>query len=457
MSGMQSINPATGKTERQFDLLDDAAIDAAIEKAHQAFVNGRSLTLEERASRMRKAAELLRTDKDRLGRMMTMEMGKTLASAVAEVEKCALACDYYATETAGILADRKLADDDNDSYVRYLPIGPVLAVMPWNFPFWQVFRFAAPALMAGNTGLLKHASNVPQCALAIEDIFTRAGFPEGCFQTLLISSDQVENVLKDDRVRAATVTGSEGAGSAVAATCGKHIKPTVLELGGSDPFIVMPSADLDKAVQSAVKARTINNGQSCIAAKRFIVHADIFDAFRGRFVAGFESLKVGDPLDEQTDIGPLALPQIRDELNQQVEDSIAAGATRLTGAVPVKGEGNYYQPGILTDIPAGSPAADEELFGPVALLFKAGSLDEAIRIANDSRFGLGSCIWSNEQDEIDQAINQLQAGSTFVNAMVASDPARPFGGVKDSGYGRELSADGMLAFMNAKTVSVARQ
>lgn len=457
MSGMQSVNPATGKTERQFELLDASAIDAALEKAHQAFEQGHSLSLDERASMMRKAAELLRQDKDKLGRLMTLEMGKTHVSAIAEVEKCASACDYYARETKAILADRKLEEDDENSYVRYLPIGPVLAVMPWNFPFWQVFRFAAPALMAGNTGLLKHASNVPQCALAIEDIFTLAGFPEGSFQTLLVSSSQVESILQDDRVRAATVTGSEGAGAAVASTCGKQIKPTVLELGGSDPFIVMPSADLDKAVQTAIKARNINNGQSCIAAKRFIVHADVYEAFRDRFVAGFEDLVVGDPMDENTDIGPLALAQIRDELHQQVEESVAAGATRLTGAKLIEGDGNFYQPGILADIPAGSPAATEELFGPVALLFKADSFDDAMDIANDSRFGLGSCIWSNDQQEIEQAINRLQAGSTFVNAMVASDPARPFGGVKDSGYGRELSADGILAFMNAKTVLVAAE
>ncbi|MGQ7843384.1 NAD-dependent succinate-semialdehyde dehydrogenase [Granulosicoccus sp. 3-233] len=457
MSGMQSVNPATGKTEQQFDLLDADAIDVALEKSHQAFRQGLSLSLDERAVKMRKAAELLRHEKESLGRLMTQEMGKTLASAMAEVEKCALACDYYARETSTILADRKLVDGDNDSYVRYLPVGPVLAVMPWNFPFWQVFRFAAPALMAGNTGLLKHASNVPRCALAIEDILARAGFPEGAFQTLLISSGQVESILKDDRVRAATVTGSEGAGAAVASSCGQQIKPTVLELGGSDPFIVMPSADIDKAVETAVKARTINNGQSCIAAKRFIVHADIHDDFRDRFVAGFAALVVGDPMDENTDIGPLALPQIRDELHRQVEESVAAGATRLTGARPIDGEGNFYQPGILADIPADSPAATEELFGPVALLFKADSIDDAIHLANDSRFGLGSCIWSNEQAEIDEAINRLQAGSTFVNAMVSSDPARPFGGVKDSGYGRELSADGMLAFMNAKTVLIATE
>ncbi len=452
MSGMQSVNPATGKTVKEFELLDADAIEAALKKSVQAFEEGKSLTRNQRAGMMRKAAELLRDEKDRLARLMTLEMGKTLLSAVAEVEKCAQACDYYAENTDSILADRRI---DDDSIVRHLPIGPVLAVMPWNFPFWQVFRFAAPALMAGNTGLLKHASNVPQCALAIEDILTRAGFPEGCFQTLLISSGQVESILEDSRVRAATVTGSEGAGAAVAASCGKHIKPVVLELGGSDPFIVMPSADIDKAVETAVKARTINNGQSCIAAKRFIVHADILDEFKEKFVAGFESLSVGDPMEEGTDIGPLALPQIRDELHQQVEDSVAAGATRLTGAAPIEGEGNFYQPGILTDIPAESPAAREELFGPVALLFKADSFDDAIAIANDSRFGLGSCIWTKDQAEIDQAIDRLEAGSTFVNAMVASDPARPFGGVKDSGHGRELSADGMLAFMNAKTVYVA--
>ena len=455
MSGMQSINPATGKTEQQFDLLDDRGIEQALDKAHRAFLRGRELSLEDRALRMRKAAELLRSDKKALGQMMTAEMGKTHTSAMAEVDKCASVCEYYADETANILADRKIASTDNECYVRHLPIGPVLAVMPWNFPFWQVFRFAAPALMAGNVGLLKHASNVPQCALAIESIFTHAGFPEGSFQTLLISSDQVEGVLQDSRVKAATVTGSEGAGSSVASTCGKFIKPTVLELGGSDPFIVMPSADLQKAVGTAVTARTINNGQSCIAAKRFIVHEDIYDEFQDRFVAAFEKLTVGDPMDEKTDIGPLALPQIRDELNKQVEDSIAAGATRLTGAVIIQGEGNYYKPGILGDIPDDSPAAKEELFGPVALLFKANTFEDALNIANDSRFGLGSCIWSNDQTEIDQAINQLQAGSTFVNAMVSSDPARPFGGIKDSGYGRELSADGMLAFMNTKTVFVA--
>ncbi|NND93058.1 MAG: NAD-dependent succinate-semialdehyde dehydrogenase, partial [Granulosicoccus sp.] len=455
MSGMQSINPSTGNVEKVFDCLDQGGIERALEKADKVFQDARSLSIADRASCMKRAAELLRGEKDSLGSMMTLEMGKTYASAMAEIEKCALACDYYADETAGILADRQLTDDNHVSYVRHLPIGPVLAVMPWNFPFWQVFRFAAPALMAGNVGLLKHASNVPQCAMAIEDIFQRAGFPDGAFQTLLISSGQVEGVLQDERVRAATVTGSEGAGSAVAATCGRQIKPSVLELGGSDPFIVMPSADLDKAVETAVKARTINNGQSCIAAKRFLVHRDVYDEFRDRFVAGFESLKVGDPMDEATDIGPLALSQIRDELNQQVNDSVAAGATRLTGAKLIDGDGYFYQPGILADIPENSPAASEELFGPVALLHKTNSFDAAIDLANDSRFGLASSIWSREKSEINEAINRLQAGSTFVNAMVASDPARPFGGVKDSGYGRELSADGMLAFMNAKTVFIA--
>jgi succinate-semialdehyde dehydrogenase/glutarate-semialdehyde dehydrogenase len=382
-------------------------------------------------------------------------MGKTLKSAVAEVEKCAWVCRYYAEHAEKHMADEPIETAASRSFVRHLPIGPVLAVMPWNFPFWQVFRFAAPALMAGNTGLLKHASNVPRSALAIEEVFRRAGFPEGCFTTLLIGSSKVERVLQDDRVRAATLTGSEGAGRAVGAVAGAQIKHSVLELGGSDPFIVMPSADLESTVRSAVVGRTINNGQSCIAAKRFIVHTEIYKAFTERFVAAFEALKVGDPMQEDTEIGPLATEAIRREVDSHVRESIDKGAQRLAGAETIDGPGYFYRPGILARIPESAPAYSEEVFGPVALLFEACDLDDAVRIANASRFGLGSSIWTKNEREIERAINELDAGATFVNAIVASDPRLPFGGVKVSGYGRELSRDGIREFVNRKTISVA--
>ena len=326
--------------------------------------------------------------------------------------------------------------------------------MPWNFPFWQVFRFAAPALMAGNVGLLKHASNVPASALAIEEIFRLAGFEEGVFQTLLVGSDAVEGILADPRVKAATVTGSEGAGAAVASIAGKHHKKTVLELGGSDPFIVLPSADLNAAVKAAIGARIINNGQSCIAAKRFIVHSAVYDEFEEAFIAGFEALKVGDPMKADTDIGPLATPQIKSDLTGQVDESVAKGARLLCGARPMPGVGNFFRPGILGSIPRESPAWSEELFGPVAMLFRVDGVDEAIELANDTRFGLGSSVWTRDEDEIKVAVNGLEAGCTFVNAIVASDPRLPFGGVKSSGYGRELARDGMLEFMNRKTISI---
>jgi succinate-semialdehyde dehydrogenase/glutarate-semialdehyde dehydrogenase len=382
-------------------------------------------------------------------------MGKTLVSAIAEVEKCARACRWYAEHAERLLADEWVETEARESFVRHLPLGPVLAIMPWNFPLWQVFRFAAPTLMAGNVGLLKHASNVPRCALAIEDVLRRAGFAEGVFSTLLIGSDVVGRVLDDDRVVAATLTGSEGAGSAVGARAGKGIKPTVLELGGSDAFIVMPSADLDAAVKNAVASRTLNNGQSCINAKRFLVHREVYDRFRDRFVAAFEALRIGDPMDRATEIGPLALASVRDDVATQVETSVRAGAKRLCGATKIERPGNWFTPGILVDIPARAPAFREEVFGPVALLHRVDSVEHAVALANDSPFGLGASVWTQDEDERARFVDDLEAGQTFVNAMVASDPRLPFGGVKRSGYGRELAGHGIRAFVNAKTVYVA--
>lgn len=404
---------------------------------------------------MQRAAEILEDEKQAFARMMTEEMGKPLAASVAEVEKCAWVCRYYAENAEEFLSDTPLESDASRSFIRYQPMGPVLAVMPWNFPFWQVFRFAAPAVTAGNVGLLKHASNVPRCALAIEDIFSRAGFAEGVFQTLLIGSEPVAGIIRDPRVVAATLTGSEGAGSAVAETAGKAIKKTVLELGGSDAFIVMPSADFEAAVDAAVTARTINTGQSCIAAKRFIVHEDIYRDFEDAFSERLDALKVGDPMEQGTDLGPLAMAQIRDDLDGQVKDSVEAGAKRVCGAEIMEGKGYFYEPGILRNIPKDSPAFQDEIFGPVALMFKIGEVGEAIELANSTRYGLGSAIWTTDDSEADRAATELKAGCTFVNSIVASDPRLPFGGVKASGYGRELSHLGIREFLNQKTISYA--
>ena len=404
-----------------------------------------------------RAAEILEDEKKSFARTMTLEMGKPINAAVQEAEKCAWVCRYYAENAERHLADEIVETNATKSFIRYQPLGVVLAVMPWNFPFWQVFRFAAPALMAGNVGLLKHASNVPQCALAIEDIFRRAGFMEGAFQTLLIGSDAVQTVLEDPRVAAATLTGSEPAGRSVASIAGRQIKKTVLELGGSDPFIVMPSADFEDAVSTAVKARTINNGQSCIAAKRFIVHDEIYDRFEKEFVESMKRLRVGDPIEESIDVGPLATEQILKDLEEQVQVSVAAGAKLLTGGHRVKfdgalARGNFYEPTVLVDIPKDSPAYRDEIFGPVASLFRIGTLGEAIDLANATTFGLGSAAWTNEEKERDRFINDLEAGCVFINGMVASDPRLPFGGVKHSGYGRELSYFGIREFVNIKTV-----
>lgn len=447
-----TINPATGEQLKTFEPLSDGEIEARLDLAMQAFQAWRRTSFEERAAVLQRVADLLESEKQRWGELMTIEMGKPIVAAIAEAEKCAWVCRYYAEHAAEFLADEPATTDASQSFVRYLPLGPILAVMPWNFPFWQVLRFAAPALMAGNVALLKHASNVPQCALAIEELFRRADAPEGVFQTLLIGSDKVKGLLEDPRIKAATLTGSEPAGSSVAATAGAEIKKTVLELGGSDPFIVLPSADLDAAVRTAVQARTINNGQSCIAAKRFIVHREIAGDFEGGFVEQMAALRVGDPLDPETEIGPLATPAIVEELHEQVQKTIAAGARLLLGGQRLDRPGNFYAPTVLADAPPGSPAYEEELFGPVATLFRVDSLDEAIALANDSRFGLGASAWTNDPEERERLINEIEAGSVFINGMVKSDPRLPFGGVKKSGYGRELSEHGIREFVNIKTV-----
>jgi succinate-semialdehyde dehydrogenase/glutarate-semialdehyde dehydrogenase len=449
---IRSINPVTGELLRSFDALSPNALEARLAIAAAASRTYPLEPVEHRAFWMRRLAALLESDSEELAATMTMEMGKTLISARAEVKKCATACTYYAENAARMLSDEPVVTEHARSYVRWEPLGVVLAVMPWNFPLWQVFRFLAPALMAGNVGLLKHASNVPQCAVAIESLVRRAGFPRGAFQTLLIEARHVEQVLADPRVAAVTVTGSEAAGRAVAAQAGYLIKKTVLELGGSDPFIVMPSASFDDAVANAVKARCINNGQSCIAAKRFIVHEEIYDRFEAAFVQGMLALKVGDPMLEDTDIGPLATPQIVDDLLAQVRAATLAGGRLLAGGERLPGDGNYFTPAVVAGVPRSAPVCREETFGPLALLFRAASLDDAIDIANDTPFGLGASAWTTDIAEQQRFISELQCGSVFLNATVASDPRLPFGGIKRSGYGRELSAAGMREFMNAKTV-----
>jgi succinate-semialdehyde dehydrogenase / glutarate-semialdehyde dehydrogenase len=451
---MASINPFTGELLCEIEQHSDQLLEQKLQLASERFREYRNVPFAERARMMVRAAEILESGKDSFGKLMTQEMGKTLRAAVQEAEKCAFGCRYYAENAERFLANEEAGTNATRSFVRYQPLGPVLAVMPWNFPFWQVFRFAAPALMAGNVGLLKHASNVPQCALAIEDIFRKAGFPEGIFQTLLIGSDRVNQVIADPRVAAVTLTGSVGAGSSVAAAAGKAIKKTVLELGGSDPFIVMPSADLDRAVATAVQARVINNGQSCIAAKRFIVDEKIYDEFTQKFVERMAALKVGDPMDAATDIGPLATQDVLRGLEEQVNKTVQMGARVLLGGRRPKRPGNFFEPTVLADIPKGSPALDDELFGPVASIFRAKGMAEAIKIANDSQFGLGSCAWTNDEAEQQLFIDRIEAGLAFINSMVASDPRIPFGGVKHSGYGRELSYNGIREFVNIKTVSI---
>ncbi len=451
---MASVNPATGETMAMLETLTDHQLEQRLARAVEAFAAYRRTSFADRERWMRRAAEVLETKQDQYARLMTLEMGKPIGAAVEEVLKCARGCRHYAEHAAAMLKDEPADTPPAQSFVRFQPLGVVLGVMPWNFPFWQVFRFAAPALMAGNVALLKHASNVPQCALAIEEVFNAAGFAPGVFQTLLIPSARVSRLLDDERVAAASVTGSEAAGSAVASRAGARIKPTVLELGGSDPYIVMPSANVDEAARTAVTARNVNNGQSCIAAKRFIVHADVYEEFARRFVDGMRSLRVGDPLDSETELGPLASMAQRDLLAAQVDKSVALGARVLTGGHALDVPGAYYAPTVLADVPVESPAYREEMFGPVAALFRVPDVDAAVRLANDTTFGLGASVWTTDAAEREQFVDEIQSGMVFFNAIVASDPRLPFGGIKKSGYGRELGAYGLRAFVNVKTVSM---
>jgi succinate-semialdehyde dehydrogenase / glutarate-semialdehyde dehydrogenase len=450
--GIASVNPATGEVLATFSPLTSAEIESKLTLAEEAFQSYRQIPIARRGEWLRKAAEILERDQVELAKTMTLEMGKPIKQAIAEVLKCALVCRYYADHAAEFLQDHEISTDASESFLRYEPLGLILAVMPWNFPLWQVFRFAAPALMAGNVGILKHASNVPQCALAVERILQEAGFPVGTFQTLLVGAEKVNDLIADDRVKAATLTGSEPAGMSLASAAGKQIKKVVLELGGSDPFIVLDSADIEAAASTAVTARNLNNGQTCIAAKRFIVADGVFDRFTELFVEKVGALQVGDPLEEANDIGPLATAKIVEEIAAQVEKTVEMGGKVLVGGQRLEGPGNFYQPTILTDIPQGSPGEKEEFFGPVALLFRVKDIDEAIALANDSPFGLGASVWTTDAAEIARSVSEVQAGSVFINGMVKSDPRLPFGGSKRSGFGRELSVEGIREFVNIKTI-----
>jgi succinate-semialdehyde dehydrogenase/glutarate-semialdehyde dehydrogenase len=452
---MESTNPATGEVVDTFDTHDEGDVDAAIDRAEETFGEWSETSFSHRRRLLTDAAEILRERRDEYAELMTREMGKPIEQARAEVEKCAWVCEYYAEMAEAHLADEVLGGDASaKTLVSYEPLGPVLAVMPWNFPLWQVFRFAAPNLAAGNVGLLKHASNVPGCSEAIEEVFRDAGFPDGAFQSLLVGSDQVERIVQDDRIRAVTLTGSEPAGRAVAETAGRELKKTVLELGGSDPFVVLNDAPVEATAEKAVDARTQNNGQSCIAAKRFVVHESVYDEFVGAFREKLDSLTVGDPLEEDTDVGPMAREDLLEDLHDQVERSIDAGADCILGGEPVDREGPFYPPTLLTDVPRGSAAATEETFGPVAAVFSVASDEEALELANDTSFGLGASVWTSDLERGEEFARSFDAGCCFVNEMVKSDPRLPFGGVKDSGYGRELSRHGIREFVNRKTVWV---
>ena len=450
-----SINPATGEKLKEFPPHKDVDIEKALRNAEAAFEKYRGEPFPKRTQLMVSVGTLLEREKNDLAKIITLEMGKLLRDSVAEIEKCARGCRYYAENAERFLEDEVAQTGARRSYLHYEPMGAILAIMPWNFPFWQVFRFAAPALMAGNVGILKHAANVPQCAIAIEQLFCRAGFDEGIFQALLIETQQVEQLIVDPRIKAVTLTGSEKAGSIVGSQAAREIKKSVIELGGSDPFIVMPSADFDLAVKTAVTARTINTGQSCIAAKRFFIADKIYDKFLDQFVEQMRSLKVGDPMDETTQIGPLANEQILKGVHEQVQKTIAMGAKCLTGGNRIAGSGFFYEPTVLVNVSKDSPAFREEVFGPVAAILRVRDAEEAVDLANDNRYGLGASAWTNDPIEQEVFANSLESGMVFINSMVASDPRLPFGGVKRSGFGRELGAAGIREFMNAKTIWIA--
>ncbi|MDZ7687149.1 MAG: NAD-dependent succinate-semialdehyde dehydrogenase [Halobacteriales archaeon] len=452
---MESLNPATEDVAETYDKHDEGDVERILANAHAAYDDWSSRRIEEREKLVAAAGEVLRENKREYAETMTREMGKPISQAVGEVEKCAWVCDFYAENAGEHLQDERVgAEPGSKTYVRYEPLGVVLAVMPWNYPFWQVFRFAVPNLTAGNVGVLKHALNVPGCARAIEDVFDRAGYPENVFQSLLISGSDVADVIEDDRVRAVTLTGSNRAGESVGEVAGRNLKKTVLELGGSDPLVVLDDADVRKAAETAAHARNLNSGQSCIAAKRHIVHEDVYEEFVETFVGAVEELEVGDPMDEDTDIGPQARDDLRDELHAQVRASVEAGAEVLVGGEPLDREGYFYPPTVLVDVPDGCPASNEEIFGPVAAVFEVSDEDEAIEKANDTQYGLGASIWTNDLERGERLTHRIDAGMTFVNEFVKSDPRLPFGGVKESGYGRELAEDGIKEFTNRKTVWV---
>ncbi|MDF9745211.1 NAD-dependent succinate-semialdehyde dehydrogenase [Natrinema salsiterrestre] len=454
---IESTNPATGDVVDSFEETSDEERDDHLERATETFEEWSETPIETRQRLLARAADVLRESEDEYAELMTEEMGKPIGQAHAEVEKCAWVCDYYAETAAEHLQDEVVASDERArTVVAHQPIGPVLAIMPWNFPFWQVFRFAAPNLAAGNVGLLKHASNVPGCARAIEDVFERAGFPEGAFTSLLISSGEIDAVIEDDRVRAVTLTGSDGAGRAVAESAGSQLKKTVLELGGSDPFVVLEDAPMEETVETAVQARLINNGQSCIAAKRFIVVDDVYDEFVDRFVDEMDAQTVGDPMDDETDIGPQAREDLMADLHEQVEETIEQGGELELGGEPMDRDGAFYPPTVITDVPENAPADQEELFGPVATVFRVPDEDAAIEKANDTRFGLGASVWTEDLERGERVAREFESGLAFVNELVKSDPRLPFGGVKDSGYGRELSRQGIREFVNTKTIWVQR-
>ncbi|MFD1514735.1 NAD-dependent succinate-semialdehyde dehydrogenase [Halomarina rubra] len=452
---MDRVNPATEESLDPIESDDEADVEAALALADEVYPAWSERRLEERRQLLQNAAEVLRENEEEYAELMTREMGKPIEGARSEVEKCAWVCEHYAE-----YAETYLADDVHQSspeakaLTSYEPLGPILAVMPWNYPFWQVFRFAAPNLVAGNVGLLKHASNVPGCAQAIEEVFLEAGFPEGAFQSLIVGSDPIEDVIADERVRGVTLTGSEPAGRAVAQTAGKELKPSVLELGGSDPFVVLEDADVQTAAEVGTRARTLNSGQSCIAAKRFIVHDAVYDEFVSAFVEEMSGLTVGDPSEDDTDVGPQAREDLMDDVHEQVQETLDAGATLETGGEPLDREGYFYPPTVVSDVPRDATMATDEVFGPAAAVFRVESEDEAVELANDSTYGLGGSVWTEDLDRGERVARRIESGCVFVNELTKSDPRIPFGGVKDSGYGRELSEHGMKEFLNEKTIWV---